>query len=176
MIRSLNEIIIKSSDLLFESVTQVNIEKYEHIFYCNKEYYLITEGRQATKKDCIDTINYCPNNFSRNKVLNVGGTYKGEPVAFLSILESYPEDDVLWIGLFLMDEKYKRKAIGTKIINALITATEQSSISKLRLSVQDNNIAGVKFWGKVGFKTISQCDCGHYNNLTMEYNVPTKCR
>lgn len=176
MIRRLNEIIKKSSDLLFESVTQVNIGKYEHIFYCNNEYYLITEGRQATKNDCIETINYCPNNFSKNKVFNIGVSYKGEPVAFLSVLEGYPEDVVLWIGLFLIDEKYKRRAIGTKIINALITAMEQSSISRLRLSVQDNNIAGVKFWGKIGFKTIAQCDCGHYNNLTMEYIVPTKCR
>lgn len=41
-----------------ELVTLNNLNKYENIFYCNKEYYLITDGYFATKQDCIDTIEY----------------------------------------------------------------------------------------------------------------------
>ena len=39
-----------------ELVTLDNLDRYENIFYCNLEYYLITEGHPAAKRDCIPSI------------------------------------------------------------------------------------------------------------------------
>lgn len=41
-----------------ELITLDNLDRYENIFYCNLEYYLITEGHPATKRDCMETIQY----------------------------------------------------------------------------------------------------------------------
>ena len=96
-----------------ELVTLDNLDRYENIFYCNSEYYLITEGHPATKRDCMETIQY-GNDFPKDMCYCIGFSLKDKAVALLSILEGYPETDTLYIGLFLVNEDFKRKSIGTK--------------------------------------------------------------
>lgn len=148
-------------------VTLDNLNEYENIFYCNEEYFLITDGRFAIKQDCIDTIEYSQN-FSDNKAYCIGFTYQNTPVAFLSIIEEYPEKETLYIGLFLMNDSFKRKRIGTKIITSLINEAFKSNYNTLQLSVQDNNMSGYSFWESLGFKIIDRTKCAGFYNLSMK--------
>lgn len=97
-----------------ELVTLNRLNYYEDIFYCNQEYFLITDGRLATRQDCIETIEY-GKNFPEDMYYCIGFSLNGEAIALLSIFEGYPEADTLYIGLFLMKEKFKQKLIGTKL-------------------------------------------------------------
>ena len=56
---------LRLSDFVVEQITTDNFEKYEEIFYCNKEYYVLTDGQAATKETIIETIEYCPNDFPK---------------------------------------------------------------------------------------------------------------
>lgn len=150
-----------------ELVTLDNMNHYENIFYCNQEYYFITDGHPAAKQDCIETIEY-GNAFPEDLCYCIGFSLNGEAVALLSIFEGYPETDTLYIGLFLMSEKFKRKSIGTKIITALIDESFHTQYNSIKLSVQDNNISGYSFWCKLGFKITQKCDCNNFCNLSME--------
>lgn len=150
-----------------ELVTLDNLKNYENVFYCNREYYLITDVRPATRQDCIETIEY-GKEFPENSCYCIGFSLNGEAVALLSIFEGYPESDTLYIGLFLMNEKFKRKSIGTKIITSLIGEAFDSKYHSIKLSVQDNNISGCSFWRKLGFKTTKRSACNHFYNLSME--------
>ena len=148
-------------------VTLDNLNEYENIFYCNEEYFLITDGRIATRQDCIDTIEYS-NNFSDDKAFCIGFAYQNTPVAFLSIIEEYPKKETLYIGLFLINRQFKRKGIGTKIINSLIDEAFKSDYKSLKLSVQVNNVSGYSFWESLGFRIIDKTECDGFNNLSME--------
>lgn len=150
-----------------ELVTLDNLNSYENVFYYNKEYYLITDGHFATKQDCIDTIEY-GNNFLEDICYCIGFSSNDEAIALLSVFEGYPEADTLYIGLFLMNEKFKRKSIGTKIISSLIDESFNAQYHSIKLSVQDNNISGCSFWRKLGFKTTKKSDCDNFCNLSME--------
>lgn len=150
-----------------ELVALDNLNNYENRFYCNQEYFLITDGRFATKQECIETIEY-GNNFPQYLYYCIGFSSNDEAVALLSIFEGYPETDTLYIGLFLMNEKFKRKSIGTKIIGSLIDEALNAQFNSIKLSVQDNNISGCSFWRKLGFKTTKKCDCYNFCNLSME--------
>ncbi len=150
-----------------ELVTLDNLNNYENIFYCNQEYYLITDGHLATKQDCMETIEY-GNYFPEDTCYCIGFSSNDEAIALLSILEGYPEADTIYIGLFLMNEKFKRKSIGTKIISALIDESFYAQYHSIKLSVQDNNISGCSFWRKLGFKTTKKINCGNFFNLSME--------
>lgn len=97
-----------------ELVTLNRLNYYENIFYCNQEYFLITDGRLVTRQDCIETIEY-GKNFPEDMYYSIGFSLNGEVIALLSIFEGYPEADTLYIGLFLMKEKFKQKLIGTKL-------------------------------------------------------------
>lgn len=67
-----------------------------------------------------------------------------------------------------MNEKFKRKLIGTKIINSIIDESFNAKYNTIKLSVQDNNISGCSFWRKLGFKVTQKCDCDNFCNLSME--------
>lgn len=150
-----------------EVVTLDNLYHYENIFYSNREYYLLTEGHPAAKQDCIETIQY-GNDFPEDMCHCIGFSLKGEAVAWLSVFEDYPEINTVYIGLFLMNEKFKRKSIGTKIISALIEEAFNTKYNTVKLSVQDNNISGCSFWRKLGFQITEKRDCGHFFNLSMK--------
>ena len=80
-------------------VTLDNLNHYENIFYCNQEYYLITNGHPATKQDCIETIEY-GNDFQEDMSYRIGFSLNGEAVALLRILEGYPETDTIYRIVF----------------------------------------------------------------------------
>lgn len=150
-----------------ELVTLNRLNYYENIFYCNQEYFLITDGSLATRQDCIETIEY-GKNFPEDMYYSIGFSLNGEVIALLSIFEGYPEADTLYIGLFLMNEKFKRKLIGTKIISSIIDESFNAKYNTIKLSVQDNNISRCSFWRKLGFKVTQKCDCDNFCNLSME--------
>lgn len=155
-----------------EQITTKNYMKFLEVFYTNEEYYNLTEGRNATESDCIETIDYCPMDFNRKNVFCIGFSVRNVAVGVVSYLEGYPEKNILWIGLLLINETFKRKGIGSEIINAMILAAKITSFDTIRLSVQGNNISGVKFWGNQGFVVINSVPvCANditFNILTME--------
>ena len=155
-----------------ELVTLNRLNYYEDIFYCNQEYFLITDGRLVTRQDCIETIEY-GKNFPEDMYYSIGFSLNGEVIALLSIFEGYPEADTLYIGLFLMNEKFKRKLIGTKIISSIIDESFNAKYNTIKLSVQDNNISRCSFWRKLGFKVTQKCDCDNFCNLSMELKKDT---
>lgn len=158
------------SEYNIELLSLGNWDKYAEVFYSNNDYYLTTDGRPASKNDCIDTIKYCPNVFPKEKCYCIGFSLKSEAAAILSMLEDYPNHGTLYIGLFLMNEKFKRKSIASNIINTLLDEAFHTEYKSVKLSVQDNNISGFSFWKKLGFYVTEKIHCNGFCNLSMEYN------
>lgn len=154
-------------NFIIEPVTIDNLSTYEPIFYSNDEYYYLTDGHRATRELCEDTLcDYPP-----YKVYSVGVSQNGQAISFLSILEGYPDADTLYIGLLLVDGKFKRKSIGSTIMTVLFTIAADMNFKTLKLSVQENNISGLNFWKKMGFYEIDRCTCDGFDNLSMEYDI-----
>lgn len=150
-----------------EPVTLENLNKYETVFYSNKEYYMITDGHPATKQDCIETIEY-GDNFPSGMCHCFGFSKEQQAVAFLALLEGYPEAETLYIGLFLVDESFQKKSIGTKIINTVIKEAFHFGYTALKLSCQENNVSGYPFRKKLGFVAVNKTDCDGFYNVSME--------
>ena len=148
-----------------EAVDLKNSGKYENIFLSNTDYYMITDGRPATYKDCLETIEYAkdfPIGYS------IGFKKGSDVIAFLSFFECYPEENVCYIGLFLVDKRFRKHSYGTQIINALIDVVFSSGYTSVKLSVQDNNVSGYSFWRKMGFECVDTTQCNGFNNISME--------
>ena len=97
------------------------------------------------------------------------GFSKGQqPVAFLSLLEGYPESSTLYVGLFLIDKRFQKNSIGTKIMNTVFEDAFSEGYTSIKLSVQDNNVSGYPFWKKLGFKAVKRTKCDGFNNISME--------
>lgn len=154
-------------EFLIEPVTMGNLSTYEPIFYSNEEYYYLTDGHRATRELCEDTI--C--GFSSYNMHSIGVSQNKQAIAFLSILEEYPDADTLYVGLLLIDEKFKRKSIGTLLMKALFAVATDMNFKNLRLSVQENNASGLNFWKKIGFYEIDRCACHGFDNLSMKCDI-----
>ena len=153
-------------EFTLEIVTSDNMRKYQDVFYSNDEYYLLTQGRSAAENDIIKTIEY-GKDFDAVTVHSWGFSTNNEAIALLSILENYPDHDTLYIGLFLVDQKHKRKHIGSRIIEAVRDCAFEMDFKSFKLSVLQDNVSGVKFWKSLGFR-----EAGGTNrdgNLSMEY-------
>lgn len=150
-----------------ESVSMVNLSKYEPVFYSNREYYDLTDGRPATRKDIEDTVSM----FASENVHNIGVSENGKPAAFLNILEGYPAPGTLYVGLLLINREFQRHLIGTTIMKALVSVAVDLHFQNLRLSVQSNNISGLTFWEKLGFYEVSRCTCEGFDNISMRYDL-----
>ena len=161
---------LRLPEFIIEQITMNNFERHEEIFYCNKEYYVLTDGQAATKNTCIETIKYCPNDFPTEHVYNIGLLYNYKPVCALFALYGYPDEKTLYIGLFLMNEEFKKQGIGTKVIKALLDSFSNSVIARVCLSVQDNNLSGCRFWNNLGFEIVNRNMCEGFINLSMQYN------
>lgn len=150
-----------------EPVTTKNLSTYETVFYSNEEYYNLTDGHPATRELCEETISI----FSDYNIHNIGISQNGQSVSFLSVLEEYPDVDTLYVGLLLVDEKFQRKSIGSLIMKALLSVATDMNFKKIELSVQENNISGLNFWGKIGFYEIDRCTCDSFDNLSMRFDI-----
>lgn len=154
-------------EFTIEQVTLENLNKYENIFYSNEDYYMITDGHSATKQDCVDTIEYAKN-YPSGMCYCLGFSKGQQPVAFLSLLEGYPEASTLYVGLFLIDRRFQKNSIGTKIMNIVFEDAFSEGYTSIKLSVQDNNVSGYPFWKKLGFKAVKRTKCDGFNNISME--------
>ena len=166
--------IMKKFDLdgyFSEEITFENASRYDDVFLSNVEYFLVTDGREPTKNDCIDTVNFRIDGMGEDAFFNIGFSVDGKAIGCLFLIEGYPESDVLWIGLFIVHADHKRCGFGKKCFESLLEAYKGTEIKRIRLSVQDNNLSGFGFWKQVGFSIIDETDCGNFTNLTMEYVI-----
>lgn len=148
-----------------ERLTMQNAWKYREIFFGNQEYYRLTDGRAPTEEDIKETIEYEAGP-GEGTMLPIGFSVRDEPAAFLSLCDGYPGPETLYIGLLLVNDRMKRRRVGSRIVAGLIDAAHRLSYEEIRLSVLERNAAGRMFWESLGFGIAKAQKDG---NLSMRY-------
>ncbi len=72
-------------------------------------------------------------------------------VAILHFIISFPTKDTIYIGLFMVDNKYSGYGIGTRIIEYALYYFKQVGFLKVRLGYMQGNPQAKAFWGKCSF-------------------------
>ena len=111
----------------------------------------------------IQVENVCKS-FGQKKVLcNVSFDVKdGETLVVLG----YPKDDVVMLGLFMMNVDYQGKGIGSKIIDECANYLKRLGYKKIRIGVDKENPQSNHFWLKNNFKKVEE--------QNQEYNIMEK--
>ena len=89
------------------------------------------------------------------------GFFKGDKlIALMDLICNYPEDKVIYIGLFMIDPAFQGEGIGTSIISECLSYWKNSGYRKVRLGVDKGNPQSSAFWKKNGFeKTNEETHC-----------------
>lgn len=77
-------------------------------------------------------------------------------IAVMDLISDCPETDCGFIGLFMMDNKFQNKGIGSDIIHDVLRYLKMSKFKKVRLGVDKGNPQSYSFWKKNGFSVISE--------------------
>ena len=83
----------------------------------------------------------------------VGFWNNSKLVAVMDFVYAYPDEETVFIGLFMVDQAYQRKGIGSQIVTEAL-AYFTKNFRKARLAYVKGNPQSRHFWEKQGFKPI----------------------
>lgn len=73
-------------------------------------------------------------------------------VAVLDILNQYPQEQFLFIGLLMVNRAYQRKSVGRVIVTGLMQAALQSGAVGIQLTRVTSDTGVKTFWERLGFE------------------------
>ena len=134
-----------------------------HIFY---QYH----PPFVTKQSILDDMEALPPGKSEEDKFYVG-FFEGETlVAIMDLILGYPSDEIVYIGLFMMDVKFQGKGIGSDIICETVVCLREMGYREIRLGVDKGNPQSNSFWTKNGFHKIRE-DKYIEMSRKIEYNI-----
>ena len=75
----------------------------------------------------------------------------GAPQAVLDLVEGYPRERTLFVGLFFLAPGLRRQGTGREIMDAVLQAAGDAGMDSARLACLEGNPAGHAFWRAMGF-------------------------
>jgi len=132
-------------------ITKDNYLDVWSIYETNQDFFMLTEGKEATPTGIIESIIAIPDGFSIENKYFISLWKDNNPIAVLDFLVGYPNSDCVWVGLLLVHGSLKGKSIGIEIMNAVIATTQTVGMKDIMLGVIATNTRGIDFWRKLGF-------------------------
>ena len=132
-----------------ELLTEQNIDEVFNLCKQNKAYYSFLR-QKPTKKGVKTIFKDLPPNSSIDKKHVLGFYDNNKLIAVLDLVEGYPYEEAVFIGLFILDKSVQRKGVGGKIMNQLLICLRKR-FDSCHLGVIEDNTNALLFWQKHGF-------------------------
>ena len=110
----------------------------------------------VTKESIMEDMQALPPNKGYDDKFYIGFFKNNRLVAVMDFICDYPDEKVIFIGLFMTDSKCQGKGIGTRIINDCCSYWKSLNYKKVRLGVDKGNPQSDAFWRKNYFVKISE--------------------
>lgn len=69
---------------------------------------------------------------------------------------NYPDEDTVYIGLFMIHGDFHRQGYGRAFIEKFTANMRKKGYRRLRLGVLKQNKNGFEFWTRMGFKVVKE--------------------
>lgn len=145
--------------LRFRRATHDDIPTLRHISksWTQKE---LTEGEPFTEEGYIASIEGTDlppiptATVSRQVTLIIESVMLDRPIGYIELYHGYPDEETLWIGMFVINADVRRHGFGKTAIEALSRLASDYGLKFMGIGVSLKNWTGLKFWHSVGFKTL----------------------
>ena len=85
------------------------------------------------------------------------GFFRDETLAaIMDLIDGYPEEDIAFVGFFMMNISQQGTGEGTRIISRLCQTLKAMGIGRVRLGIDKGNPQSTHFWKKNGFQVIRE--------------------
>ncbi|GFN34568.1 GNAT family N-acetyltransferase [Tepidimicrobium xylanilyticum] len=145
-----------NNKFILEPVTDDLLKDVLNIYETNEEYFKISMNGKPSIDSIIEDKNAMPPGLNFNnkkyKLISINGQYIG----IIDYIMNYPDEDTVYIGLFIIHGDFHRKGYGRAFIDEFTINMKEKGYSKIRLGVLKQNKNGFKFWSIVGFKVVEE--------------------
>ena len=141
---------------ILRTVTESLLENVLNIYETNEEYFKISMNEKPSIKTVIEDKNDIPPGSSLQnknyKLISMNGQYIG----IIDYIMNYPDEDAVYIGLFMIHGDFHRQGYGRAFIEEFISNMKGKGYLRLRLGVLKQNKNGFEFWTRMGFKVVKE--------------------
>lgn len=137
-------------DFLFKEIDESFEPQTLELFQACGDFFSLTSGEVPI--DAHDFFKDLPPGKSYDEKHLIGVFDDEKLVGAIDIVEDYPREKEWIIGFVLVHPDYRRQGLGTKIFEILGEIVKENRGKYLRVGVQIQNEAGLKFWYDCGFE------------------------
>lgn len=121
------------------------------LYRSNVDYYAIAQNHPVSEEDCVHDRTECPPGISEGQKYYLGFYREGFLIAVMDFVDGYPDTEIVYIGLFMIDRHFHGKGVGTGILLPFLAAMKACGFQKAALGCFESNTAGKGFWTRLGF-------------------------
>ena len=118
------------------------------------DFIRLIYGREVEPSDGAETLHDRPSDAPDAEKQVVGLFAGAELIGVVEFLIGYPAAGTWYVGLFLLDPERRRAGLGRALYAAFEAWAAGQGARTLRLAVQDQNAAALRFWIRQGFGSI----------------------
>lgn len=131
-----------------------NIQDVYQLMKSNLYYNLKVHFHDLMIEECLQDITAIPPNTNISQKFYYGIYKKYELIVIIDYIEKYPNEDTVFLGLFMLNPNYHRKGIAKHIIDCFKEVVKENHFKYIELGCYEVNEVGYRFWNKMGFKII----------------------
>ncbi len=141
---------------ILKEVTGDLLKNALKIYDTNEEYFKISMNGNPSIESIIEDKNDIPpgSNFQDKnyKLISING----QDVGIIDYIMNYPDEDAVYIGLFIIHGDFHRQGYGRAFIEEFTARMSNKGYCRLRLGVLKQNKNGFEFWSRMGFKVVKE--------------------
>lgn len=122
------------------------------LYRSNPFFNSVSLDAPPTLENCREDAGALPPGREPCHKLFLGLFQEGRLRAALDLVEGYPQEATLYIGLLELDGAVQRQGLGTRILDSLEAGAKEAGFGWLRLACLEKNLPGYDFWKKQGFQ------------------------
>ncbi|WP_332527951.1 GNAT family N-acetyltransferase [Niameybacter sp.] len=139
-----------SSKYSVKKLSEEDVPKILTVCKGNPTYYKYFK-QDPTSEDITESLTALPPNKTMEDKYFVG-LYEGDSlVAILDLIAGYPNEDVAYIGWFMMNQAFQGAGVGTRIIEEVMAYLKSKHFRQVQLGYIKGNAQAKSFWIKNNF-------------------------
>lgn len=135
-------------------ISNDNIHDVYELMKTNTYYYSKVHFYDLTIEECLEDITALPPNTNIKQKFYYGIYKHHHLIAIIDYIEQYPNDDTIYLGLFMLNQEYHGQGIAKYIIEIFKEVVKVNNFKYIELGCYEVNEIGYRFWDKMGFKII----------------------
>lgn len=157
-----------SSQYTVKMLTEADIPNILLVCKGNPTYYKYYKS-EPTNENIKESLTALPPNTTMKDKYFVGFYNEDRLVAILDLITGYPNEDVAYIGWFMMNKELQGIGVGTAIIVDIMIYLKEKNFGSVKLGYIKGNSQAQNFWMKNKFNPVgNEVKTDNYTIVTMQ--------